>query len=182
MILILGTGRSGTSIVAGICSKLGVYMGEHLNKANKHNPHGYYEDLEFQNINRHATDLFLDMPKEEFRRRLKKLTDKREEPWGLKDPNISTPNLLREYFLLNPTIILCLRDEGDSARSMSKAFGWEEDSSRLLCQTRLKALMTALEGKEYLMIDFKEKDKAEKVAKFIGLSLTKEAKEHEKFV
>ena len=181
-ILILGHGRSGTSLVAGICSKLGVYMGKRVHKANKQNIYGYYEDLEFMNINRHYTNLFLDMKTKEFRRRMKILTDEREEPWGLKDPNISTPNLLHEYFRLKPQIILCLRSETDSARSMTKAYGWTDASSRLLCQTRLKAIMGALEGKEYLTIDFKEKDKAEKIAKFIGLPLTKEAREHEKFV
>lgn len=44
LILVLGPGRSGTSLVAKLISTLGVDLGENLIPANRSNPDGYFED------------------------------------------------------------------------------------------------------------------------------------------
>src|SRR5262249_44119007 len=49
--LILGSGRSGTSMLAGTLSRAGYYMGEHLIPADASNPRGYFEDDEINAIN-----------------------------------------------------------------------------------------------------------------------------------
>ncbi len=49
--IILGSGRSGTSLAAGILSRSGYYMGETLNPANITNPKGQFEDREVNSIN-----------------------------------------------------------------------------------------------------------------------------------
>jgi hypothetical protein len=49
--LILGSGRSGTSLLAGILSQAGYYMGEHLIPPDDANPKGYFEDDEVNAIN-----------------------------------------------------------------------------------------------------------------------------------
>lgn len=49
--LILGSGRSGTSLAAGVLSKAGYFMGDHLNPANETNPKGQFEDREVNSIN-----------------------------------------------------------------------------------------------------------------------------------
>jgi hypothetical protein len=49
--LILGSGRSGTSMVAGTLSKAGYYMGENLMPATASNPKGYYESTDVEAIN-----------------------------------------------------------------------------------------------------------------------------------
>jgi uncharacterized HAD superfamily protein/hypoxanthine phosphoribosyltransferase len=46
VVAVVGVGRSGTSCVAGMLSKLGVTMGDDLKPADAHNPRGYYEDNE----------------------------------------------------------------------------------------------------------------------------------------
>lgn len=49
--IILGSGRSGTSMVAGTLAKAGFLMGDNLLKANNGNPKGFFEDREIIHIN-----------------------------------------------------------------------------------------------------------------------------------
>jgi hypothetical protein len=48
--LVLGTPRSGTSMVAGILHHLGIPMGPRLLAADAWNPAGYYQDAEFEGL------------------------------------------------------------------------------------------------------------------------------------
>jgi len=50
-IIILGTGRSGTSMVAATFRSSGAFMGDQLIKATLSNPHGYYEDRYVNRLN-----------------------------------------------------------------------------------------------------------------------------------
>jgi hypothetical protein len=50
-IIILGTGRSGTSMVAATFRSSGAFMGDQLLVATPSNPHGYYEDREINLLN-----------------------------------------------------------------------------------------------------------------------------------
>jgi len=49
--LIMGSGRSGTSMVAGALSGAGYYMGENLMRPTPSNPKGYFESAEIEAIN-----------------------------------------------------------------------------------------------------------------------------------
>lgn len=49
--LIMGSGRSGTSMVAGTLARAGYFMGEHLYEPRASNPKGFYEDAEVNAIN-----------------------------------------------------------------------------------------------------------------------------------
>jgi len=49
--LILGSGRSGTSMVAGTLAQSGYFMGEHLYTPRHSNPKGFFEDYEINAIN-----------------------------------------------------------------------------------------------------------------------------------
>jgi len=49
--LILGSGRSGTSLAAGVLGRAGYFMGERLYAADAANPKGYFEDPEINGIN-----------------------------------------------------------------------------------------------------------------------------------
>ena len=49
--LILGSGRSGTSMAAGILARAGYFMGAELWPADIGNPKGYFEDREVNKIN-----------------------------------------------------------------------------------------------------------------------------------
>ncbi|MDX2098482.1 MAG: sulfotransferase [Leptolyngbyaceae cyanobacterium bins.59] len=50
-VIILGSGRSGTSMVTGLLSQAGYFMGENLWDAGEGNPKGYFEDVEVNAIN-----------------------------------------------------------------------------------------------------------------------------------
>jgi hypothetical protein len=49
--LIMGSGRSGTSMVAGVLRHAGYFMGEKLYSEDEGNPKGYFEDQEVNEIN-----------------------------------------------------------------------------------------------------------------------------------
>ncbi len=49
--LILGSGRSGTSLAAGMLARAGYFMGQELWPSNEGNPRGYFEDREVNSIN-----------------------------------------------------------------------------------------------------------------------------------
>ncbi|ORJ59038.1 sulfotransferase family protein [Geothermobacter hydrogeniphilus] len=51
LVLVLGMHRSGTSLAAGILCKCGIDFGDNLMPATDDNPKGYFEDLDFVNIN-----------------------------------------------------------------------------------------------------------------------------------
>jgi len=50
-VIILGSGRSGTSMVAGTLAKAGYFMGDHLYPGRESNPKGFFEDPEINGIN-----------------------------------------------------------------------------------------------------------------------------------
>jgi len=50
-IIILGSGRSGTSMIAGLFSKAGYYSGDRPINATFSNPLGYFEDAEINELN-----------------------------------------------------------------------------------------------------------------------------------
>ena len=58
-VIILGSGRSGTSMVAGTFSKSGYYMGNNYLGQNNSNPKGFFEDYEVNTINEDILDLVL---------------------------------------------------------------------------------------------------------------------------
>jgi len=51
IVVVLGMHRSGTSAVANVLHHLGVNMGDHLFEANRWNTQGYYEDVDFFDVN-----------------------------------------------------------------------------------------------------------------------------------
>ncbi|HTU47318.1 MAG TPA: sulfotransferase [Bryobacteraceae bacterium] len=49
--LVMGCGRSGTSMLAGSLSKAGYFMGKNLLPPNRNNPKGYFETREVESLN-----------------------------------------------------------------------------------------------------------------------------------
>jgi hypothetical protein len=49
--IVLGCGRSGTSMIAGTLAKCGYFMGENLYPSRASNPKGFFEDAEINRIN-----------------------------------------------------------------------------------------------------------------------------------
>lgn len=58
-LLVLGCGRSGTSLMMGLLSKAGYYMGDDLYPPRDSNPKGFFECAEINNINEDILSLIL---------------------------------------------------------------------------------------------------------------------------
>lgn len=165
MILVTGTGRSGTSDVARILHKLGVNMGDSLIPADKNNESGYFEDTDFIDLNKNFVKKWYPISKPEFRNKLKTLLKRRKEPFGIKDPMIAY--ILDEYLPYNPKIILCVRNKRDTVKSMMRVYDWTKEFSQELTEKRMSLLKQSLKGQKYLKIDCNDKDKENKIKDFI---------------
>ncbi len=69
--IILGSGRSGTSLASGILAKAGYFMGDTIWPANEGNPKGQFEDKEVNGINEELLAQVVPLPTDGFIRRLR---------------------------------------------------------------------------------------------------------------
>ncbi len=148
-IIILGSGRSGTSMVAGCFAKSGYFMGDDLWDARKANPKGFFEDREINEINEDLLEpvvpkrrhlwgkIFFQHQPIKWQRWLACLPPDvkissppsiverikkivQREPYCLKDPRFSYTLPAWEPFL-NKTVFICVfRDPGSTAASIYK--------------------------------------------------------------
>lgn len=172
MILVLATGRSGTSEVAEILRDLGVNMGSQFHIGDEFNPRGYFEDREFQEINIIFTMMGLndiDTNWSLWKDRFDKLVSTRTEPWGLKDPGIADfPKLLNEYMKLKPSIVLCSRDREDTIHSLKRFKGIKRKKAEHIYDNRLKNINNILKGVDYIEIGCYDKDKEAKLFNWLN--------------
>jgi len=116
-ILVLSTGRSGTSIVAGMLAALGVKMGESFMPASRHNPYGTFEDRAWF---RHARDV-LGGAEPEYAS-LIKMHDG-DEVWGVKDPALAHVAQHILPLLEDVRVVVARRPWEQSVRSFARAYG-----------------------------------------------------------
>ena len=151
MILVLGTGRSGTSTVARLLhTKCSVSMGLRFKDPDSANPLGYYEDLDFLEINTNAALLY-----ETRFRLIKQLFTERKEPWGLKEPR--TPywwRIYRECIDKDTKIIIATRAVHLVIQSLKKNYGWSETDSLTVIRERCSGIEQLVKGFDTLTIDF----------------------------
>ncbi|MGH9332423.1 MAG: sulfotransferase, partial [Vicinamibacteria bacterium] len=98
VLVITGMHRSGTSLVASLLERGGFDLGEKLLAADKGNPRGYFEDVDFYEFHREAlgnrrqhlsvAEDFVFEPSASERSRAEAIVAKRRhrERWGWKDP------------------------------------------------------------------------------------------------
>lgn len=143
IVIVLGMHRSGTSMVAGILHKLGVFMGDKKNDrlmigSMPEQPAGYYEDRDFMGINQEiftACGAGWDNPPEpgaiwrivtsgQFDEKIKKNIEARKDypAWGWKDPRtcLTLPIYLHVLQPIVPKIIVVHREKGAVVRSLEK--------------------------------------------------------------
>jgi hypothetical protein len=135
--LILGSGRSGTSLLAGMLSAAGYFMGDYLVPADESNPRGYFEDDEVNAINEELLVPVtppLDWPAYGWRwlaavpvgtplscppdiaERMAALTAR--SPFCFKDPRFCYTLPLWRRFLSDPVFLCVFRDPARTANSM----------------------------------------------------------------
>ena len=154
MIIVLGTGRCGTSTIARLLhTKLGISMGERFREPDKSNYRGFYEDLDFRDLNQLI--LSNQIANSYFQEKLNELIAKRKEPFGIKDPRIC--HLWQAYRPYPAQYIICTRRPQLIVKSLIACYGWTEEESKQLVITRLHGIDKLLEGHDALRIDFSGK-------------------------
>jgi len=139
-VIVLGRGRSGTSIVAGLLHKLGVDMGESRPEG-ANNPKGYFEDIKISAL----LDKYIDEEKmpvisdlnKEFEKEFKELAKNKKGLWGWKQPKTLylLPVIVRH--LESPHIIVCNREEESHIKSINHAF-WGNKKSEEWCRQSIE--------------------------------------------
>jgi len=170
MIFVVGPGRSGTSTVARLLHEnLNVCMGHKFREADEDNQDGYYEDLEFKNLNERFITGEVSLGQWETETR--KLVNVRRKTywhnWGLKDPRLCYLLGLYLSFVDLPTIIRCRRDIELVTKSMQKAYGWTKEESENVYKDRNRRLDNLLQGKKVYDIYFTEHKNEEEVVKWL---------------
>lgn len=119
-IFVIGVGRCGTSIIAGMLFKLGVHMGEMFLRPDKFNPTGYYEDMQIANLDINYINGKID--RDEWVETLQKTISLREKNkrWGWK--TLSLGLLIDEFVDIVPDaqFIWCRRNMQNTIVSYAK--------------------------------------------------------------
>jgi hypothetical protein len=142
-IVVLGTQRSGTSVVSGILSKLGVDLGN-FRPSDETNPYGYFEDIEFSKL---IKEVFDDLGRDgnnppeyeeiienrqKFESKIRKLCEEKsrgKDNWGWKVPGTNSVIELFLPHLINPHFVIVFRNPlqvADSIVKRAKLRGDEE--------------------------------------------------------
>ena len=124
-ILVLGTGRSGTSAVGGILYKLGVWMGDGFVGRDNTNPWGTFEDAELFYITRQMKSGIL--KPEAYGPQIER---RNQRPvWGWKDPGLVwTLEHALPYFE-DVRAVFVHRPRGESIMSARKAYNWSAEQA-----------------------------------------------------
>ena len=159
--LVLGTGRSGTSFVAGVLhNEMSISMGEEFVVPNDSNPNGFWEDIDFYNLNK--SFMHHGMPLSQFNDELSALILKKgvNGPWGFKDAGMA--NLVPFYlsYFDNPKLIWCRRNENLTIKSLMRWYGFDYNDAYEFFYMRETLIKRALTGRKYIDIYFDEKKKS----------------------
>lgn len=187
---IIGTPRSGSSLLAGIVHNLGINMGSKLMAACDHNEKGFYEDLEFINVHRHLYGTIPNLFDDPIAKNIEtvkpayiNLVRQRctQEKWGVKDPRMVM--ILEEFssYLVNCDlkVISTQRPINQSAKSMSKVLNVSyKQGSEIIGRyevARLDCLSWAKKNNiEHIVVPYTDimentKESVSQVAKFCGI-------------
>jgi len=130
-VIVVGTGRCGTSTVAKWLHEAGVCMGTRFSE--EMNPGiepGFWEDLDFKELNKSYQEIWRVRVLEDasFKRDLEALVQKKKKealtPWGFKDPRTANPKVLPHYLDLLPKALWvhCFRPLDDCIDSWKRSW------------------------------------------------------------
>lgn len=151
-LLVVGTHRSGTSLVAGMLSKLGVFVGDDLLGPSDANPKGHFEDREFLALN---DEIVRDWKRPNSaisgaqRAAMRALVEEREAAypvWAVKDPRLCLTAKHLVPMLDEPRFVLTDRDPRESAESLSNRDGLSVGHAELIQRRYLRARRALLDA------------------------------------
>lgn len=170
MILVVGVGRTGTSVVAQVLEeRLGVSMGGR-GEVRDATPEGDWEDQEFKALNwKHITR---EIDAQEWKVRARLLAANREEPWGLKHPAMSEFLDIALEAFPEASVIWCQRDRYDTWQSWCRHF-LDPSPDRMWARINFRhwAIALALVGKDHLQINMTEHKTGDYLAQALGEGL-----------
>jgi len=190
-------------MTAGVLQKLGINMGEDLKEKRPPNPLGYYENVEFIDLNnkilKEAGGDWRNPPAEEkilkqqekFEDDIKKLIKRhKDESWGWKDPRNSLTIKLYTPYIDNPYFIVCHRKEQAIARSLYDREGINRDKSIRLKKIYEDRINKFFKENDYSRLDIYYEDvldqsrkNLERIIDFLKLNPQKrQKKEAENFI
>jgi len=177
-ILVVGTGRSGTSTTTRILHEhLGVMMVREMYlPGDQWNPKGYYEDKKMKLIVKQAIAGNISPESHEVQGR-EWMTKGKDIPWGFKVTQLSNgpPTFLDA---LDPmAIIVCMRERELTAKSIvawrRKNWKLDEEAGYRKFDQKMAAMTKFLHGRQVLWLDFSvQRDEVELgkiMSDFIGL-------------
>lgn len=157
IIVVIGSGRSGTSLTMQVLNTLGMSISEQLIAEPISNPLGHIEDANVFQIHQYLMQAFfigqnLLLPKNfmqsslafEAKEALKKIVlkniEKTHTVWGVKDPRIALffPLWIQIFqeLKLTPKYILCVRNPNHVVASTQKYYNWDLGDSELFWLVR----------------------------------------------
>lgn len=158
MVIILGSGRSGTSLLMHILSSLGMGVSKNLIGPHYENQNGFFEDVEIVQINKKILrklgaspllplpDGWINNPSiipllEEIKSHIVSSIEDTKGIWGIKDPRLS---LLLPFWLIAikslwivPRFVLSLRDASVVVRSLVKQANMTFEQAELVWLLRV---------------------------------------------
>lgn len=142
-LIIAGFHRSGTSLVARLLHRAGLFLGYDLLGAHPSNPQGHFEDREILNLHQriladNGRDMFVT---EDFRpevseghcqtmRRLSKRRDAEHELWGFKEPRVSLFLSAWKSVLPRARVLIVYRHFSGATHSLARRHATEIFSGR----------------------------------------------------
>lgn len=202
-VLIIGTPRSGTSCIAGVCAKLGVMMGQPLKSedgnprfdwpgADEWNATGYFQDAPMENLESAIfSDGFAGWPVDELQpehdARLAEIIAMRESygvDWGSKTSRMGfiLPHFLR-LCKSDVRIITTTRLKSESVASWKAMIGHSDEKSQAIIDAAASARdVVKTLGVPTLNVTFDDlmasPDVIGQIADFIGRGVTDAARQH----
>ena len=186
-VIITGLPRSGTSVVAGIVSILGVDMGNVDTVTTDKHPTGTYEDHDISNQNHGMTSLFGEYahPKpsivEPTRENIERVTDlisRKSEGkplWGCKDPRISFMMELWAMSAENPYFIVTTRERESYIDAIRRYATMQDPTEYVDMVTEMfEDQLKKLQRTPRMIVRFEQVTKdpltvARNIAKFLGI-------------
>lgn len=159
--LVFGTGRSGTSFVAGILhNHLGINMGSEFPESDGENPDGFWEDLDFYNLNKDFR--FHGLPFDDFIKSLRNLFKQKSvgKLWGIKESRLAYCLGIYLALIDDPKLIWCTRDRNLVIKSCIRWYGWPRQIAEITHDNRYMMIRNVLKGKDYLKIHFTDDKKS----------------------
>ena len=149
MIIVTGTGRSGTTFTTQCLIDIGVDMGSNFPPPQRGSETGCLEDVYFRSL--HVGRAAGQINQQQHHEAVSKAKASKSGIWGFKDPRAS--HYLGEYARYYPLVINCYRRADDVANSINKHYGTPYVSAMGETLSRLNAIDN-VDGLNMLTINF----------------------------